>query len=173
LDTIKAIPNESSPKTKKSKKPVVIVNGKVISSNERAKSVEEKIKGKTLEIYNYIVRKQGDVGVREIQQKFDYSSPSLAAYHLNKLLEYDIITKNETNRYFISNQNMKLGIHQTSIRMGNFWIPKYIVTSLFTIFLGLLGLIYYIVSVGQIVWAVTYISSMSLLTLYLLKSNRK
>jgi predicted DNA-binding transcriptional regulator len=53
-------------------------------SNTDKKSGEV-LHGKTLLVYRFIITKNEPVGVREIQRKLKFSSPSLAQYHIDKL----------------------------------------------------------------------------------------
>ncbi len=50
-----------------------------------------RIHGKTWDVYLCILTSREPVGVREIWRKLGLSSPSLAQYHINKLLELKLI----------------------------------------------------------------------------------
>lgn len=52
-----------------------------MSSDSNEKAV---LKGKTLQVYRFIIRRNGPVRVREIQRSLGFSSPSLVLYHLEK-----------------------------------------------------------------------------------------
>lgn len=48
--------------------------------------IESELKGKTLLVYMHILKAGHEtVGVREVQRTLGFSSPSVAAYHLQKL----------------------------------------------------------------------------------------
>jgi hypothetical protein len=51
----------------------------------------KRIHGTTWDVYLCIFTSKEPLGVREIWRKLDLSSPSLAQYHVNKLLELDLI----------------------------------------------------------------------------------
>lgn len=54
--------------------------------------LEAELKGKTLLVYLYLLRsRRNTVGVREVQRALGFSSPSVAAYHLNKLRELGLV----------------------------------------------------------------------------------
>jgi len=54
--------------------------------------LEAELKGKTLLVYLYLLRsRKNTVGVREVQRALGFSSPSVAAYHLNKLRELGLV----------------------------------------------------------------------------------
>jgi predicted DNA-binding transcriptional regulator len=62
------------------------------------KKSEEVLHGKTLQVYRFIIAKNEPIGVREIQRKLKFSSPSLAKYHIDKLKDEGLI-KEETSGY--------------------------------------------------------------------------
>ncbi len=51
-------------------------------------NLETVIKGTTLDVYFYLLRKKSAAGVREIQRNLNLSSPSISSYHLNKLANF-------------------------------------------------------------------------------------
>ncbi len=54
--------------------------------------LEAELRGKTLLVYLYLLRsRRNTVGVREVQKALGFSSPSVAAYHLNKLRELGLV----------------------------------------------------------------------------------
>jgi len=85
------------------------------------------IKGKTLEVYYYLVEHKTELGVREIQRALDYASPSIASYHLNKLYEYNLIEKNDQGKYFIEGDPIKLGALKDHITIAGFLVPRTVV----------------------------------------------
>jgi hypothetical protein len=54
-------------------------------------SDSEELKGTTLAVYRFLFRKSVPMGVRDVQQGLSLSSPSLAHYHLQKLLAAGLI----------------------------------------------------------------------------------
>ena len=54
---------------------------------------EEALRGTTLEIYRFLLKRNTPVGAREVQRALNLSSPSLATYHLSKLEETGLIRK--------------------------------------------------------------------------------
>jgi len=59
----------------------------------RESEIEERLKGKTLRVYYYMLLAGRAVGIREVQRKLGFSSPSVAAYHLDKLVELGLAKK--------------------------------------------------------------------------------
>jgi DNA-binding transcriptional ArsR family regulator len=95
-----------------------------LSSAELAE-IESKLKGKTLQIYWYLLRDpETSVGVREIQRSLGLSSPSVASHHLDKLLSLGLVEKTFRGEYLI-NQEVKVGLLKFFSRMGRFLIPRH------------------------------------------------
>lgn len=88
--------------------------------------LESKLKGKTLLVYWHLIRSHGSrVGVREVQRKLGFSSPSVAAYHLNKLMSLGLVEKTMTNEYLLASE-VKVGLLRFFTRLGRFLIPRYL-----------------------------------------------
>ena len=83
------------------------------------KKSEEVLHGKTLQVYRFIIAQNGPVGVREIQRKLKFSSPSLAQYHIDKLKNEGLI-KEETGGYIADKVILK-----NLIRFRNMLIPRF------------------------------------------------
>jgi predicted DNA-binding transcriptional regulator len=69
-----------------------------MSDSKTDKKSEEVLHSKTLLVYRFIIAQNEAVGVREIQRKLKFSSPSLAHYHIDKLKNEGLI-KEETGGY--------------------------------------------------------------------------
>ena len=53
------------------------------------------LKGTTLKVYRFIFREGGPVGVHDVQRGLGLSSPSLASYHIDKLLQAGLIKEQD------------------------------------------------------------------------------
>jgi hypothetical protein len=80
---------------------------------------EEVLHGKTLQVYRFIIAKNEPVGVREIQRKLKFSSPSLAKYHIDKLKDEGLI-KEETGGYIADKVILK-----NLVRFRSMLIPRF------------------------------------------------
>ena len=80
----------------------------------RKLSVEEQLKGKTLQVYMYMIKKKEPVGVREVQRDLSFSSPSVANYHIEKLVELALVSQDEYGRYFVA-QKVQVGVLQAFV----------------------------------------------------------
>lgn len=107
--------------------------------------LESELKGKTLLVYWHLLKSPGlKVGVREIQRKLGFSSPSVAVYHLDKLMSLGLVEKTITSEYVLVSE-VKTGLLRFFTRLGRFLIPRYLFYSVwFTTML-----ISYIIFYGQ------------------------
>lgn len=112
-----------------------------LSASELAE-IESQLKGKTLQIYWYLLRDpQTSVGVREVQRALGLSSPSVAAHHLDKLLSLGLVEKTVRGEYLL-NQEIKVGVLKFFSRMGRFLVPRHL---FYAIWLSTMLAIYIIV----------------------------
>jgi len=88
---------------------------------------EDILRGKTLDIYRYVLKNRKPTGVREVQRSLKLSSPRLAFYHLNKLEEAGFLKKTVdgyvVDRVYLLN----------SVRLRRLLIPRYIFYLIFFI----------------------------------------
>ena len=85
--------------------------------------IESQLKGKTLLVYWHLLRSQSSrVGVRAIQRSLGFSSPSVAAHHLDKLLSLGLVEKSMTGEYFLG-QEVRVGLLRFFTRLGRFLVP--------------------------------------------------
>jgi predicted DNA-binding transcriptional regulator len=91
-------------------------------------TVEERLatelKGNTLRVYLYVLKSDGNVGVREVQRILGFSSPTLAAYHLDKLAELGLLEKKYGEYHLI--KEVKVGVLKQFIRVGAFMFPRHL-----------------------------------------------
>jgi hypothetical protein len=101
-------------------------------------------------------------GPRDIQRKLGFSSPNLAVYHLEKLVELGLAEKNLGEYYLLDKERVNIGIFKNFMKIGTYILPRQILYasmwstllifliftfkdfnyySLFALVLGLLGLI--------------------------------
>lgn len=113
-----------------------------VSSSDLA-VIESQLKGKTLLVYWYMLRaSRSSVGVREVQRALGFSSPSVAAHHLNKLLSLGLVDQKGTGEYFIT-QEVKVGLLRFFTRLGRFLIPRYLFYSVWLSTMLIVYLIFY------------------------------
>jgi len=88
--------------------------------------LESELKGKTLLVYWYLLQQPTHtVGVREVQRALNFSSPSIAVHHLEKLQDLGLIEKKGTGEYVLE-EEVKVGILRFFTRMGHYLVPRYL-----------------------------------------------
>ncbi|MCZ2809210.1 MAG: helix-turn-helix domain-containing protein [Candidatus Bathyarchaeota archaeon] len=98
-------------------------------------NIARELKGNTLRVYWALLNsKDGVTGVRELQRHLGFSSPTLAAYHLNKLVELELVVTERGNYRLV--REVKVGVLKQFIKLGTFLLPRYVLyATMFTIFL--------------------------------------
>jgi hypothetical protein len=88
--------------------------------------LESELKGKTLLVYWYLLQQPTHtVGIREVQRSLNFSSPSIAVHHLEKLQDLGLVEKKGTGEYVLE-EEVKIGILRFFTRMGHFLVPRYL-----------------------------------------------
>ncbi|MDI6848152.1 MAG: hypothetical protein QMD23_08570 [Candidatus Bathyarchaeia archaeon] len=107
--------------------------------------LESELKGKTLLVYWYMLKAEDSkVGVREVQRKLGFSSPSVAVYHLDKLESLGLVEKTMTGEYVLTSE-VKTGLLRFFTRFGRFLVPRYMFYSVWLTTM----LVSYIIFYGQ------------------------
>lgn len=88
---------------------------------------EDILRGKTLDVYRYVLKNRRPSGVREVQRALKFSSPRLAFYHLNKLEEAGLLKKS------VDGYILERVVLQNSVRLRRLLIPRYFFYSMFFI----------------------------------------
>jgi predicted DNA-binding transcriptional regulator len=102
------------------------------SSALASEDVQAQLKGNTLRMYVYVLR-QRKVGVRQAQRALRLSNPSLAQYHLSKLVEMGLL-KEEGGEYEIMKE-VKVDMMRDFLRVGTLLVPRFVFyAAFFTVF---------------------------------------
>ena len=109
--------------------------------------VRSKLKGTTLRVYWHLLRSRKPTTIRRLQRSLGFSSPSVASYHLEKLMDMDLVKKNVMGDYELK-KTVSLEAMSSFVRISHLMIPRYIFYT--TFFFTLL-----------IVFVVGYASSLS------------
>jgi DNA-binding transcriptional ArsR family regulator len=110
--------------------------------------VRSKLKGTTLRVYWHLLRSGKPTTIRRLQRSLGFSSPSVASYHLEKLMDMDLVKKNVRGDYELK-KTVSLEVMSSFVRISHLMIPRYVFYT--TFFFTLL-----------IVFIVGYASSLSL-----------
>ena len=87
--------------------------------------ITSQLKGNTLRVYWYLLESSNNpVGPRDIQRKLKLSSPSLAVYHLDKLIELGL-AENTVGEYRLK-KVVDVGIFKQFTRLGGFILPRHV-----------------------------------------------
>jgi DNA-binding transcriptional ArsR family regulator len=100
----------------------------VSDEKKRGKNVEPNLSGTTLRVYRYLYRSGKALGVREIQRGISLSSPSVAEYHVKKLLEMNLIKEDVagSSRFVVDRV-----IFENMIRVKKLLIPFQVAYAIF------------------------------------------
>jgi predicted DNA-binding transcriptional regulator len=112
----------------------------------RKLSVEEQLKGKTLQVYMYMIKKKDPVGVREVQRDLSFSSPSVANYHIEKLVELALISQDEYGRYYVV-QKVQVGVLQAFVNIGGLAVPR---LAFFAAFFTTMLIVYLVINLADL-----------------------
>ncbi|HZW58222.1 MAG TPA: winged helix DNA-binding protein [Nitrososphaerales archaeon] len=90
------------------------------------KDANYSLKGNTLRVYMHIIRSpdSDSIGVREIQKQLNFSSPTLAKYHLEKLQEMGLLKQNEEDGRYSLLKEVKVDVLQPFITVSSYMIPR-------------------------------------------------
>ena len=95
------------------------------SNRDVAKDPAFSLKGNTLRVYMHILMKGAEsVGVREIQNELNFSSPSLARYHLEKLKEMGLLKQNGEGGSYVLLKEVKVDVLHPFLTLGSLIIPR-------------------------------------------------
>jgi len=108
--------------------------------------VKSKLKGTTLRVYWHLLRSGKPTTIRRLQRELGLSSPSVASYHLEKLMDLDLVKKVRGD--YELKKTVSLEVMSSFVRISHLMIPRYIFYT--TFFFTLL-----------IVFVVGYASSLS------------
>ena len=87
--------------------------------------IGSELKGNTLRVYWALLNsRDGVMGVRQLQRQLGFSSPTLAAYHLNKLENLELVVKERGDYRLV--REVKVGVLKQFIKLGTFLLPRYI-----------------------------------------------
>lgn len=87
--------------------------------------IESELRGNTLRVYWLILRsKDESIGVREVQRRLGFSSPALASYHLNKLVELGL-AEEKKSEYGLKRE-VRVGVLKQFTRFGSIMLPRYV-----------------------------------------------
>ena len=106
-------------------------DGKAGSRQKSERRAPTEVKGNTLRVYLFLLR-HGPSELREVQRGLDMSTPSLASYHLDKLLAVGYVSQNEKGQY-VASRRASNEIIDGFTRIGVILVPQlFFIAILFT-----------------------------------------
>ena len=106
------------------------MNGTDKKHDDNANDISSTLKGKTLRVYWYMLRNPKEASLREIQRGTNLSSPSLATYHLDKLVGLGLVEVDPHGLFYLK-QDVKVGVLRFFIGSGRFLVPRYFCYAIF------------------------------------------
>jgi hypothetical protein len=121
----------------KEKKAVITKKSEKLDRDE----IVSNLTGRTLMIYFVLLNKKS-IGVRELQRHLELSSPSVAKYHLEKLVDLHLV-ENRNGIYHLD-QKADLPLLTSWVLIGKLLLPKVMFAAIFfsTLFIGYLLFIF-------------------------------
>ncbi len=90
-------------------------------------NVDSVLRGTTLEVYRFLLKNNKPVGVRAVQRALNLSSPSLALYHLSKLEDAGLLTRQN------SDYRVNKVVLEDMVKINRFLIPRFLFYALFAL----------------------------------------
>jgi len=95
------------------------------------------LQGRTLQVYLYLMRKDEPSGIREIQRELSLSSPSVANYQIEKLIDLGLVGKDNHGRYYLLHR-VQVPALKAYVNVGKVMVPRLIFyAGFFTTLLGI------------------------------------
>ncbi|MEM3186176.1 MAG: hypothetical protein QXT39_05060 [Conexivisphaerales archaeon] len=113
---------------------------------DERETIEYQLRGKTLRVYLYLLKRKKGLGVREVQRKLGFSSPSVSFYHLEKLVELGLAVKDDSGDYELV-KNVDVGILQAFMNVGSFTLPR---LGFYAVFFSVIAISYSLLSWGYL-----------------------
>ncbi len=115
-------------------------------------SASREIRGNTLRVYLHLV-KNGPSELREVQRSVGLSTPSLASYHLGRLVSSGYAKQDELGRYIATNDSF-MQILEGYSRIGSAIVPQLFFFAVLFTFLTLFFSYEVVYSLGDTIYLV-------------------
>jgi len=101
-------------------------------SIEDDSKIEYELRGKAWKVYWLLLKNNRAMGVREVQRKLHFSSPSIAKHHLEQLCELGLVKKQDIGGYYSLVSNVKIGVLRHFVKLGKLLFPRYLFYAIFS-----------------------------------------
>ena len=85
--------------------------------------LERRLSGRTLQVYLYLQKKKEPSGIREVQRDLGLSSPSVAEYQVEKLVEMGLAGRDSYARVYVT-KRVKVKAMASYVNFGRFTVPR-------------------------------------------------
>jgi hypothetical protein len=136
--------------------------------NNEDQKTEQDLRGTGLRIFYLLAMRDTEIGPRGIASSLDLSSPSLASYHLNKLVSEGFCDKTENGKYRVDQSKTRVSLLSHHMVILGQWIPRSVVIGIFSAILLILSIIFGLFNFPSIVWFLVFSPSLLILTMWLI-----
>jgi hypothetical protein len=104
----------------------------VMGTDEKSSEsdMELLLTGRTLRVYWFLLKVKEPVDRKAVQRGANLSSPSLAEYHLRKLVDLGLVTKSPHGDYIIL-KTVRIGVARFYLKFRNNLVPRFALYSTF------------------------------------------
>lgn len=103
---------------------------------------DDRLSASTVKVYVFLLRKGESAGVREVQRALGFKSPSVAYYHLNKLIEMELVKQDQYGAY-VAERKVDASALGPFLLLGTVIVPRFVFyAAFFSTFLGGYLLVY-------------------------------
>jgi hypothetical protein len=95
----------------------------IIMNDDQNGELERRLSGRTLQVYLYLQKKKDASGIREVQRDLGLSSPSVAEYQVEKLVEMGLAGRDGYGRVFVT-RKVKVKAMASYVNFGRFTVPR-------------------------------------------------
>ncbi len=95
-----------------------------MTTEDERETVNKLLKGRTMSVYALLLT-HDKLGVRDIQRSLGFSSPSLALHHLTKLVELELVEKDNHGDYYVV-KLVRVGSLSLFVRIGKRLLPRFL-----------------------------------------------
>lgn len=85
--------------------------------------LQRRLSGRTLQVYLYLQKKKEPSGIREVQRDLGLSSPSVAEYQVEKLVNMGLAGRDSYSRVFVT-RRVKVNAMASYVNFGRFTVPR-------------------------------------------------
>jgi DNA-binding transcriptional ArsR family regulator len=103
---------------------------------------DDRLSASTVKVYVFLLKKGESAGVREVQRAMGFKSPSVAYYHLNKLIELELVKQDQYGAY-LAERKVDASALGPFLLLGSIIVPRFVFyAAFFTTFLAGYLLVY-------------------------------